>query len=144
MPQAAGILNISWRISARALGSSATTRGLAAETVAERAFHVLQADRANLALGLGDDMGGFKRREHVLKDTIDAFSFGQGLFHPGVDLARVARHIEAGGGANRQGQNIRQDSRIRATGRLEIRPSRSACTISVALAMRLTILMPSM
>ena len=70
---------------------------------ADRGLDIGQADRADLALVLGDDDVGRAVGERPLQDFVDGRGVGHGRLHLGVDLGAAAGQVQTRGRADGQG-----------------------------------------
>ena len=71
-------------------------------SLGHRRFDVLQADGANFALRLRDDVRRFEAAEHVRKDAVDRDRFAGQRFHAFVDFAARAVDVDLRFGAGGQ------------------------------------------
>ena len=81
-------------------------RAFDADHLGHRPLDVFEADRADLALRLRDDVRRVEAFEHVGKDAIDRDGLAGQRFHPLVDLAARGVDVDLGLGASGQGQHL--------------------------------------
>ena len=77
-------------MSAREFGLSGTICGGTSQAARHRLLDVAQADGADFALHLRDDVRGLKPLQDVVEDPVDGQRVAHGLLHQPVDLAAVA------------------------------------------------------